>query len=406
MNFGWLLVVMAACPLLAGCGPSQAQPIPGPPPPPEVEAALPVTREVTDYADFPGRTEAVNSVDIRARVTGYLEKMHFKEGALVKRGDLLFEIDPRPYQADFARTEANAVQAEAHLKRLDADYQRAMTLISKGAIGREEFDKINGDRSEAVAAVAVAKAQRDMASLNLGFTKIRAPLDGRIDRRMIDPGNLVKADDTVLASIVSLDPIYAYFDLDERSTLRAKRLMREGKIKWSPETGVPVLLGLADEEGYPKRGMINYAANRVDPDSGTWQLRALFDNHDHLLSPGLFVRMRLPIGGPYQALLISEQSIGTDQGQKFVYVVDGANQVSYRLVQVGRAYGRLRVVADGLKPTEKIVVSGLQRIRPGADVTPQLVTMPGSEESGIRNRESGKEKTEPRPEPTRSPGNK
>jgi RND family efflux transporter MFP subunit len=388
----WLLAVLPACPLLAGCGPSQAQPAPGQPPPPEVEVAAPITREVTDYADFPGRTEAVNSVDIRARVTGYLEKMHFKEGALVKKGDLLFEIDPRPYKADFARTEANAVQTEAHLKRLDADYQRAMNLISKGAIGREEFDKINGDRAEAVAAVAVAKAQRDMASLNLGFTKICAPLSGRIDRRMIDPGNLVKADDTVLASIVSLDPIYAYFDLDERSTLRAKRLMREGKIKWSPETGVPVLLGLADEDGYPQRGTINYAANRVDPDSGTWQLRALFDNHDHLLSPGLFVRMRLPIGGAYQALLISEQSLGTDQGQKFVYVVDGANQVSYRLVQVGRAYGRLRVVTDGLKPTERIVVSGLQRVRPGAEVAPQVVPMPGSEakESGTGNQESGK----------------
>jgi RND family efflux transporter MFP subunit len=388
----WLLAVLPACPLLTGCGPSQAQPAPGQPPPPEVEVALPVTREVTDYADFPGRTEAVNSVDIRARVTGYLEKMHFKEGAFVKKGDLLFEIDPRPYQADFARTEANAVQTEAHLKRLDADYQRAMTLISKGAIGREEFDKINGDRAEAAAAVGVAKAQRDMASLNLGFTKIRAPLSGRIDRRMIDPGNLVKADDTVLASIVSLDPIYAYFDLDERSTLRAKRLMREGKIKWSPETGVPVLLGLADEDGYPQRGTINYAANRVDPDSGTWQLRALFDNHDHLLTPGLFVRMRLPIGSPYQALLISEQSLGTDQGQKFVYVVDGANQVSYRLVQVGRAYGRLRVVSDGLKPTEKIIVSGLQRVRPGAEVAPQVVPMPGSEakESGTGNQEPGK----------------
>ena len=383
-----LLAVLPICPLVAGCGPSQAEPAFGQPPPPEVDVSLPITREVTDYADFPGRTEAVNSVDIRARVTGYLEKMHFKEGAHVAKGDLLFEIDARPYEADANRTKANLVQAEAHLKRLEADYQRAIILLNKSAIGREEFDKINGDRAEAAAAVGVARAQRDMASLNLGFTKIRAPLSGRIDRRMIDPGNLVKADDTVLASIVSLDPIYAYFDLDERSTLRAKRLMREGKIKWSPEAGVPVLLGLADEEGYPQHGTINYAANRVDPDSGTWQLRALFENRDHMLSPGLFVRMRLPIGGAYQALLISEQALGTDQGQKFVYVVDSANHVSYRLLQVGRSYGRLRVVTEGLNASEKIVVSGLQRVRPGVEVVPQLVPMPGSEQ-GTAARDQG-----------------
>jgi RND family efflux transporter MFP subunit len=384
-----LLVLLLLSPMFAGCGSSQADAGPGQMPPAEVDVSVPLIKEVTDSVEFPGRTEAINAVDIRARVTGYLEKMHFKEGADVNKGDLLFEIDPRPYQAEVDRTEANLVQNQAHLKRLDADHQRALRLFRSSTIGREEFDKIAGDRAEAEAAVGVAKAQRDMANLNLSFTKIRAPLSGRIDRRMIDPGNLVKADETVLATIVSLDPIYAYFDLDERSTLSVKRLVREGKIRWSPESGMPVYLGLADEQGFPRQGTINFAANRVDPDSGTWQLRGLFSNKDRVLSPGLFVRMQLPVGAPYKALLVSEQTLGTDQGQKFVYVVDDAGQVSYRRVKVGHIHNGLRVITEGLKAGEKVVVSGLQRVHPGAEVIPQVVEMPTSGDKETRSKENG-----------------
>jgi RND family efflux transporter MFP subunit len=376
---------------MVGCLRSQAQPAGPQPEPPEVLVSLPIVREVTDYADFPGRTEAVNAIEVRARVTGYLDKVNFKEGSDVKQGDLLFEIDPRPYQAELNRAEANVVQAQARFGRLDADYQRAQGLLPGQRISREEFDRIAGDRAEANAAIAVAKASRDLASLNLSYTKVEAPISGRISRRYIDPGNLVKADDTVLTSIVSLDPIYAYFDLDERSTLRAQRLIREGKVKWSPDAELPVFLGLADEEGFPQRGMINFTDNRVDPDTGTWRLRGLFANPDQTLSPGLFVRMHLPIGKAYEAILVSEQALGTDQGQKFVYVIDEAGKADYRRVQVGRLHDGLRVISNGLTRTEKVVVSGLQRVRPGIEVRPKMVDMPSGQESGVRNQggESG-----------------
>ncbi len=376
LRSGWLLLLLLPSPAIVGCGHSQAQPGPPPPQAPEVLVSRPITREVTDYEDFPGRLEAVNSIEIRARVTGYLDKVQFKEGADVNQGDLLFEIDPRPYQAELARAEANVVKSEGRLKRMDADYQRATALLPKGSIGREEFDRIAGDRTEALGAVGFAKANRDLASLNLNFTKVRAPLSGRISRRFIDPGNLVKADETPLTILVSLDPIYAYFDLDERSTLRLQRLVRERKIKWSSDVGLPVLLGLADEEGVPRRGTVNFADNRVDPDTGTWRLRGLFGNHDSALAPGMFVRVRLPIGEPRQATLISEQALSTDQGRRFVYVVDDANQVHYRAVKVGRLYDGLRIITEGLSTGEQVVVSGLQRVRPEIEVKPKVVDMP------------------------------
>jgi RND family efflux transporter MFP subunit len=371
---GWLLPLLLY-PAINGCGPSPAQPSLAQQTP-EVLVSLPVSREVTDYVDFPGRTEAVNSIEVRARVTGYLDKVHFQEGTDVKQGDLLFEIDPRTYQAELARADATLSQAQAHLARMEADAQRASDLLPGRRISREEFDRIIGDRRESSAAVGVAKANRDLAELNLGFTKVRAPLSGRISRRYIDPGNLVKADETALTTIVSLDPIYAYFDADERTTLQLQRLVREGKIRWSPGTELPVLLGLADEDGFPKQGTINFADNRVDPDTGTWRLRGLFHNADHALSPGLFVRMRAPIGKPYTATLVSEEALGTDQGQKFVYVVDDKNKVEYRRVKVGRLHDGLRVITLGLAPMERVVVSGLQRVRPGIEVTPKLVDMP------------------------------
>jgi RND family efflux transporter MFP subunit len=382
---GWVVFLLLPLAGLTGCERPQAAQQQSPPqmPPSEVLVSLPVRQEVRDYEDFPGRTEAVNSIEVRARVTGYLDKVHFREGADVKKGDVLLEIDPRPYQAEYNRSDANLNLAQAHLKRLETDYQRAMSLRPRG-ISQEEFDKIAGDRAEALATVGVAKAGRDLAELNLNYTKVLAPISGRISRRYLDPGNLVKADDTILTVIVSLDPIYAYFDVDERTALRLQRLIREGKIKWSEDGNVPVLLGLADEAGYPKQGTINFADNRVDPDTGTWRLRALVANPDRLLSPGLFIRIRLPIGDPYQAMLVAEQALGTDQGQKYLYVVDDAGQVSYRRVQVGRQHQGLRVITDGLAPGEKVVVSGLQRVRPGTPVSPKVVDMPvGSGPSAV-----------------------
>lgn len=372
----WLSLAWLSCMTIVGCGKSQAQSGPPQMPHPEVEVSLPITGEVTDYVDFPGRIEAVNSVEIRARVTGYLEKVHFREGSDVKQGDLLFEIDRRSYDAELARAEGNVLQSEGRLTRLNGDYERAQALQAKGAMSKEEIARITGDRTEAQGALAVNKAARDLAALNVSFTKVRAPLSGRISRRSIDPGNLVKADDTSVTSIVSLDPVYAYFDLDERTMLLLKRLIREGKIEWSLEAGLPVLMGLADEKGFPREGKINFAENRVDPDTGTWRLRGRYDNHDNALSPGLFVRMRLPIGVPHQAILVTEEALGTDQGQKFIYIVDHAGKAEYRRVKVGRLHDGLRVIDEGLETGEKVVVNGLQRVRPGIEVKAEVVPMP------------------------------
>ncbi len=369
------ILLLCASLVVAGCGHAEGQHGGGPPmmQEQEVEVCVPVAKQVTDYEYFPGRTDAVNSIDIRARVTGYLDKVNFKEGMNVKQGDLLFQIDPRPYQSSLANAQAGLVQAEAHLKRLELDYNRAVDLLPRHAIGREEFDKISGDRAEAQAAVGVAKANRQMAALNMEFTQVRAPISGRISRRNIDPGNLVKADDTVLTSIVSLDPMYAYFDLDERTTLRLQQLIKEGKLDLL-HGKIPVQMGTANDADFPQSGIIDFADNRVDPDTGTWRLRGRFDNPYHLISSGLFVRIRLPVGDPFRAILIPEQAIGTDQGQKFVYVVNGHNQVEYRRVKVGQFQDGLRVISGNLKEGEKVVVSGLQRVREGAQVKPVTTT--------------------------------
>ncbi|HEV3118628.1 MAG TPA: efflux RND transporter periplasmic adaptor subunit [Gemmataceae bacterium] len=377
MRYTRPFLVLASCLLYAGCERGETPPPFAMQQTPEVVVSQPVTREVTDYEDFPGRVEAMNAVDVRARVTGYLQNMHFKEGTEVKKGDLLFEIDPRPYQTELARSEGNVTQSEGHLRRLEADYQRALTLYPKGAMGREDFDRIGGDRVEAAGALAVAKAARDMARLNVDWTQVHAPISGRISRRNIDPGNMVKADETSLTTIVSLDPIHAYFDLDERTTLRLQRVIRDKKIAWSTDVALPVLLGLADEDGFPKSGVINFADNRVDPDTGTWRLRAIFKNSEYTLSPGMFVRIRLPIGTAHKAILISEQAISSDQGRKYVSVVGKDQKIENRSIKIGRLHDGLRVITEGLNTDERIVVSGLQRIRPGMEVQPgKPVPMP------------------------------
>lgn len=369
-------MILIATAVLAGCG--AGGPPPGPPkfPPPEVQVSLPITGEVTDYVDFPGRIEAVNSVEIRARVTGYLEQVYFQEGSDVKQGDLLFEIDRRSYEAELARAEGAVTQTEGRLTRLNGDYERAQALQAKGAMSKEEIARISGDRTEAQGALKVNEAARDLAKLNLSFTRVRAPLSGRISRRSISPGNLVKADDTSVTSIVSLDPVYAYFDLDERTMLQFKRLIREHKIEWSLDSGLPVLMGLADEEGFPRQGVINFAENRVDADTGTWRLRGTFNNPDNALPSGLFVRIRLPFGVPHQAILVTEEALGTDQGQKYVYVIGEDGKAEYRRIKVGRLHKGLRVVSDGLTTGDKVVVNGLQRVRPGIEVKAETVPMP------------------------------
>jgi RND family efflux transporter MFP subunit len=372
--WGWVAVVGLALLVSGGC---TKQPAPTPSvKPPDVVVARPLVRTVTDYEDFTGRTEAYRTIEVRARVSGYLNKVNFVEGSEVKKGEVLFEIDPRLFEAQLQRANAVLNQAQAHLRRLDQDLDRATSLLPRNAISREEYDKIAGDRSEAAAAVSVAKASVEAAKLNLAYTKVVAPISGRISRRLLDPGNLIKADETVLTSIVSDDPIYAYFDIDERTLLRLRRMVRQTQSIFVRKQDVPVMLGLSDEEGFPHVGKIDFSDNRLDPMTGTLRVRGVFDNPQHLLSPGLFVRIRLPIGHPYEAILIAEQALGTDQGQKFVYVVNEQNEVEYRRVQVGSVFDGLRVITEGLGKDERVIISGLQRARAGLVVEPRQVEMP------------------------------
>jgi RND family efflux transporter MFP subunit len=340
----------------------------------EVEVGLPVTQPIVDYEDFTGRTEALKSVDVRARVTGYLEKVNFREGFDVKEGETLFVIDPRTYQADYERAVANLAQAKAHMVRVEADYRRARTLIQSAAIAQADYDQALGDRDEASAMVGVAQAALNTAKLNLSFTNVTSPISGRISRQNIDPGNMVVADTTILTTVVSQDPIYAYFDVDERATLRFRRLLQAGKVKSAREGKAAVLLGLADEgETYPHEGVINFVDNRLDPSTGTLRLRGVFDNHTGFLAPGMFVRVRVPIGQPHPAILATERAIGSDQGQKFLYVVNAKNEVVYREVQIGAFQNGLRVIDSGLASGERFIVNGLQRVKPGDVVRPKLI---------------------------------
>ncbi|WP_435006130.1 efflux RND transporter periplasmic adaptor subunit [Tundrisphaera lichenicola] len=376
----WIAAILGSS-MIAGC--AKPKPKPVEPPPPEVLVTRPVVDEVTDYEEFIGHTEAVFSVEVRARVTGYLDKVNFNDGDEVEKGTLLFEIDARPYTAEADRAEATLRQGEARLTRLAADHRRADTLFKKGAIGLEEYDRINGDYAEGMAAIGVATAAVDLAKLNLDFTRVTAPIGGRLSRRMVDPGNLVKADETPLTTIVSLDPMHVYFDIDERTMLKIRRLIAEGRIQSRKEVEFPVLVGLSDEADFPHKGLINFSDNKVDSSTGTLRVRGVISNpKPRILSPGLFVRIRLPIGKPHRSLMISEQAVGSEQTSRFVYVIRKSavkdkksgkqtlKDVAFaQPIEVGSLTKGLRVVNKGLTETDLVVVGGLQRIRNGAEVT-------------------------------------
>jgi RND family efflux transporter MFP subunit len=370
--------VVGAALLLSSCSGEQAgAPGAGAPPPkqPEVFFVKPTRDKLLDYDDCTGRTEAFKTVDVRARVTGYLDKWDFEPGKKVSKGDVLFEIDPRSYQAELARTEATVVQAEAHLTRLNADQQRAVYLSSTRAISREDLDKIVGDRAEALAAVGIAKASRDLAKLNVDYTKVTAALDGIVSRAMVDPGNMVKADETILTTIVTQDPMYAYFDIDERNALRLSRQVLQGEMKYPP-----VQMGLADEEpNFPHQGSIDFVDNRLDTNTGTRHMRCSFSNSEGLLTPGLFVRIRFLYGELQQVILIPEEAITADQDRKYVYVIDDKDQIEHRQVRIGKMRNGLRAVTDGLKGDERVVVKGIQRVRPGVSVIAKPVVPAQSE---------------------------
>ena len=348
-------------------------------PPPVVMVSQPVEREITDYYEYTGRTAAVTTVGVRARVSGYLVKVNFREGAVVKKGDLLFQIDSRPFQAVLVEAKGQVAQWEAKLARAEADVARYERLLPKGAASQKDLDQAVADRGEAQAAIQSARGAVDRAALDLEFTKVTAPISGRIGRYLITEGNLVTTDSTLLTTIVSIDPMYAYFDVDEQAILYLRQLIRDRKIR-NPRAGeeVTVLLGLANETGFPQRGTINFVDNQVNPQTGTVRLRGVFANEPEVLLPGYFVRVRLLFGQPHRALLVTERAIDTDQGQKILYVVNDKNEVVSRPIGLGALHDGLRVIEDGVKPGERVIVNGLQQVRPGVTVEPKLVDMPVS----------------------------
>jgi RND family efflux transporter MFP subunit len=363
---------------LVGCEPAPSE---APAAPAPVSVSLPVEREVADYADFTARTAPVDSVEVRAHVWGYLDKVNFKEGAMVKKGDALFELDPRPYEAILNQAKAKVAQDQAQLTYDEAEYRRNLKLVNTGAASASDLDKTSAARGVDIANIAADKAVVASRQLDLDYTKVTAPVSGRVSRYVVTVGNLIQSGDqnggTLLTTIVSVDPMYAYFDVDEHTVLRVRQLVREGKSDSPREGGFPVSLVLANEEGFPHRGTINFVDNQVNPKTGTMRLRGVFPNKEQVLAPGMFARVRVPIGRAHKSLLVSERALDTDQGQKILYVVNEKNEVVSRPVRLGVLHDGLREITDGLKPGERVIVNGLQQVRPGAKVEPELVGMPG-----------------------------
>ena len=354
---------------LAATACNKSAPPQGGMPPAAVTASQPIEREVFEWDEFSGRLDAVDTVELRARVSGYLQSVNFKDGADVKKGDLLFVIDPRPYQADLDRWQADLAQAQSRLDLASNELARAQRLIESKTISVEEADTRVKNKSEADAALQSARAMVETAKLNVEYTRITAPIDGRISRRMMTEGNLISATQSpVLSTIVSLDPVYCYFDADERSVLRYQQLAREGKQDNIRDGKVICELELANETGYPHKGTLDFVDNRVDPGTGTLKVRAIFPNPDRILQPGFFARVRVPGTGKYPALLIPDFAVGSDQDKKSVLVVNEKNMAEYRVVKLGPIIDGLRVVREGIKPKEWVIVSGLTTLRPGMPV--------------------------------------
>lgn len=355
---------------LAGCSDATgkaAQAQAAPPQAAPVSAAVVVEKPVAETQEFSGRLEAIDRVEIRPRVSGYITAVDFTPGAEVKKGQLLFVIDPRPYQAEADRAEAAAKAARAKSDLARVELNRAERLLGDKAIAQREYDASASGQKELDANARAAEAQAAAARLNLAYTRVTAPIDGRVSKAEITLGNLVDAS-AVLTSIVSLDRIYASFDGDEETYLRVSGQAHKGEA-------VPVQVGLANETGFPHEGKLEFVDNQLDARTGSVRMRAVFANRERTMAPGLFARVQIGGGQAKNALLINDRAVNTDQSHKFVYVVSADNKAEYREVQLGPVIDGLRVVRTGLKPGEKIVVGGLQRVHPGAPVAAQVVPM-------------------------------
>ena len=371
-----LLAPLAVIVLAAGCVQTSAQP--GPPPPPQVTVASVIERDVTEWDEFTGRLQAVDSVEVRPRVSGLIAAVRFQEGAIVRRGDPLFEIDPRPFQAEVDRLRAELNRAGATNQRAASELQTAEKLRAENAIAKEEHDRRAAFAQESTAQAAAVEAALRAAELNLEFTRVTSPIDGRVGRAIVTEGNLVSSgpgEATLLTTVVSLDPVYAYFDADEQIFLKYSAAagpkgpaLRGGLHNRGAE--LPIRMALANDESFPRLGRLDFIDNQLDGATGTIRGRAIFRNGDGQLTPGLFVRLRLAGTGSYRGLLIQDRAVGTDLSKKFVYVVGPKNEIQYRTVTLGPIVDGLRVVRTGLEAGESVVVNGLQRVRPGVQVTP------------------------------------
>jgi membrane fusion protein, multidrug efflux system len=374
---GILAIVLAAfAGLNTGCS-SSAQPKATAPVLPEVSVAEVICKQIGDTDEFTGRLEAVHTVEVRPRVSGYLQSVHFKEGEIVREGDLLFQIDPRPFQAEVDRLKGELSQARAQLSRAQSDFQRAERLHNNDGMSAEEYDRRAAVRSEAEARIASTAGALRGAELNLEFTRVTAPITGRVGRAEITEGNLVEGGAgqiKPLTTLVSLDPIYVYFDVDEQTYLKYARLTQTHGTTSHDLRGV-ALLGLADEDGFPHSGQLSFVDNQVSSSTGTIRLRATFANKNLALAPGLFARIRLQGGNAQRGCLARDEAVITDLNQKYVFVLGKNNTIEYRPVKLGPMTEGLRVVRDGLHEGDIVVVSGLQRVRPGAAVAPKKVSM-------------------------------
>jgi multidrug efflux system membrane fusion protein len=404
--------------LLVSCGPQATAP---PASAPAVTVSLPVQQEITEWDDYVGRVAAIEEVEIRSQVTGFLDSIHFRDGQIVKKGDLLFIIDQRPFQAaldqakagvaeatgrleqsqaQLLQARAQALQAKANQTKTQLDFDRFKPLAKDEAITQQDLDNAEQanlaaladvDASQARietasaavigarALVEAAKARVQSAELNLGFTRIAAPVSGRIDRHLTSIGNLISGGSdqaTLLTTIVSVDPAYVYFEVDERAYLKYARLASRGERPSSREVANPVLVGLADEEGFPHRGFMDFVENKLDVATSTIQGRARVPNPDRSLIPGLFVRVRLQGSAKYQAMLVPDATVGSNLGQKFVYIVNGKNEVEMRPVSLGPLHDGLRIVRQGIAASDRVVVAGVQFVRPGTKVQPSEKSIP------------------------------
>jgi RND family efflux transporter MFP subunit len=380
-----LALSLALAALVAACGQGEAQQKAGgaAPPPPAVTVAKPVQRMLSDYDEYVGRFAAVDSVEVRARVSGYLDSVDFKDGQMVKQGDLLFTIDKRPFQTALDQARANLTLAQSNLTYTESDLKRAQQLVTEKTITEQVFEQRSQAFRNAQASVAAASAAVRQAELDMQFTELRAPIGGRIGDRKVSPGNLVtggtSGNTTLLATIVSTDPIHFEFTFDEASYLRYERMAKEGTDVASRGRGpgVAVSLKLIDEKDFTHDGRMDFVDNVIDRSTGTIRGRAVFDNANGVLTPGMFARVRVPASPPYNALLVPDAAVGTEQARRYVLVVGADNTVAMKYVTVGQVVaGDLRVIKEGIAADDRVIVDGIMRARPGIKVTPQAQAAP------------------------------